>query len=62
MTERKWSSCVNNHLFTIDESGDATEQAQCPQCGAQVGRTNHRAVDGVSGAEALDDAFAVMQV
>lgn len=34
--------------FAIGECGMPMEQARCPECGAPIGGSNHRAVEGVS--------------
>lgn len=52
-----WYRCVNGHLFTIGECGGAMETARCPQCGAQVGGTDHTVARGVTRADDLEEEF-----
>jgi len=49
-----WYHCMNGHLFTIGECGMPMRLARCPQCGAQIGGQNHRAVAGVTSAMDLE--------
>ncbi|KAJ7593989.1 hypothetical protein C8J56DRAFT_778835, partial [Mycena floridula] len=37
-----WYNCPNGHAFVITECGGAMETARCPECGANIGGTNHR--------------------
>ena len=50
-----WYYCVNRHPFTVGECGMPMELARCPQCGAVVGGTNHRPVEGVTRATDLEE-------
>lgn len=52
-----WYYCVNGHPFTVGECGMPMQTAVCPQCGAEVGGTNHQAVAGVRRAMDLDEEF-----
>ncbi|KAJ5915677.1 hypothetical protein N7466_011610 [Penicillium verhagenii] len=45
---RHWYNCANGHPFAIGECGMPMEQARCPECGAPIGGSSHRAVEGVS--------------
>ncbi|KAI0532081.1 hypothetical protein GGR58DRAFT_491534 [Xylaria digitata] len=49
-----WYTCENSHPFTVGECGMPMEQARCPECGAPVGGSNHRAVEGVRHAEDIE--------
>ncbi|KAI1370891.1 hypothetical protein F4677DRAFT_339626 [Hypoxylon crocopeplum] len=50
-----WYNCQNGHPFTVGECGMPMERAQCPECGAPVGGTNHIPVQGVQRADDIDD-------
>ena len=41
-----WYKCPNGHIYAIGECGGAMEQRQCPECGATIGGTHHRLVQG----------------
>ncbi|KAF5601548.1 NFX1-type zinc finger-containing protein [Fusarium subglutinans] len=49
-----WYNCVNGHPFAVGDCGMPTEVARCPECGAPVGGTNHRPLDGVTRAEEME--------
>ncbi|KAI1117796.1 hypothetical protein F5Y14DRAFT_439080 [Nemania sp. NC0429] len=49
-----WYTCANGHPFTVGECGMPMEEARCPECGARVGGTNHRAVEGVRHADEIE--------
>ncbi|KAM0417324.1 hypothetical protein ACHAPT_012640 [Fusarium lateritium] len=51
-----WYNCANGHPFAIGECGMPMELARCPECGAQIGGTHHRAVDGVTRDEYMERA------
>ncbi|KAK5125065.1 hypothetical protein LTR85_001256 [Meristemomyces frigidus] len=52
-----WYRCVNGHPFTVGECGMPMQTATCPQCGARIGGTSHRAVDGVTHAGDIEREF-----
>lgn len=41
-----WYRCPNGHSYSIGECGMAMEQANCPECGAIVGGSNHISAAG----------------
>jgi len=41
-----WFTCRNGHVYTIGECGGAMEMSICPECGVEVGGTNHQRVSG----------------
>lgn len=41
-----WYKCPNGHIYAIGDCGGAMEQRQCPDCGATIGGTHHRLVQG----------------
>jgi len=49
-----WYYCENGHPFTIGECGMPMQLARCPECNAQVGGQQHRAVDGITHATDLE--------
>ncbi|KAL8788904.1 MAG: hypothetical protein Q9213_001427 [Squamulea squamosa] len=57
-----WYYCQGGHLFTIGECGMPMETSRCPQCGAAVGGQSHRAVEGMTRAEDMDEQFGRLQV
>lgn len=57
-----WYRCTNNHLFTIGECGMPMQLARCPQCGAQIGGQSHRAVQGVTRAQDLEEQMQRMRI
>ncbi|KAI9823655.1 MAG: hypothetical protein M1826_007673 [Phylliscum demangeonii] len=50
-----WYNCANGHPFAIGECGMPMELARCPECGAPIGGQNHREVQGVTRATAMED-------
>ncbi|KAJ7200706.1 hypothetical protein C8J57DRAFT_1413236 [Mycena rebaudengoi] len=34
-------TCVNGHVYVIDDCGGAMQQSNCPECGASIGGSNH---------------------
>ena len=48
-----WYTCPNNHLYAIGECGGATELAICPECGLDIGGTQHHVVAGNAPATAI---------
>lgn len=52
-----WYYCVNGHPFTVGECGMPMQTSRCPQCGATVGGTDHRAAAGVTRAADLEAEF-----
>ncbi|KAF6236088.1 hypothetical protein HO173_005716 [Letharia columbiana] len=52
-----WYYCANGHPFTVGECGMPMQTARCPQCGATVGGTDHRAAAGVTRAMDLEAEF-----
>lgn len=52
-----WYYCVNGHPFTVGECGMPMQTSRCPQCGATVGGTDHRAAAGVTRATDLEGEF-----
>ncbi|KAJ7593996.1 hypothetical protein C8J56DRAFT_925724 [Mycena floridula] len=36
-----WYNCPNGHAFVITECGGAIQTGRCPECGANIGGTNH---------------------
>ncbi|OKL63387.1 hypothetical protein UA08_01510 [Talaromyces atroroseus] len=57
-----WYYCRNGHPFTIGECGMAMQRAVCPECGEPVGGQNHQAVEGVTHALDLENAFQQMNL
>ena len=57
-----WYYCHNGHPFTIGECGMPMQTARCPQCGATIGGTSHRPVEGVQRAADLEEQFGRMAV
>ncbi|KAF5240849.1 hypothetical protein FAUST_4149 [Fusarium austroamericanum] len=53
-----WYNCVNGHPFAIGECGMPMEMARCPECGAAIGGSSHRAVEGVYRAEEMETPAA----
>ncbi|CEF72035.1 unnamed protein product [Fusarium graminearum] len=53
-----WYNCVNGHPFAIGECGMPMETARCPECGAAIGGSSHRAVEGVYRAEEMETPAA----
>ncbi|EXK49644.1 hypothetical protein FOMG_02133 [Fusarium oxysporum f. sp. melonis 26406] len=49
-----WYNCVNGHPFAAGDCGMPTEVARCPECGASVGGSNYRPLDGVTRAEEME--------
>nr|RBQ87343.1 hypothetical protein FVER53263_00185 [Fusarium verticillioides] len=49
-----WYNCVNGHPFAIGECGMPMEVARCPECGAPIGGTSHRPLEGVSRAHNME--------
>ena len=41
LTKGHWFKCPNGHYYCIGECGGATEEAECPECGAMVGGQQH---------------------
>ncbi|KAE8749845.1 hypothetical protein FOCC_FOCC003313 [Frankliniella occidentalis] len=42
LAQGHWFHCPNGHPYCITECGGAMEEANCPECGARIGGTNHR--------------------
>lgn len=57
-----WYLCANGHPFTVGECGMPMQTARCPQCGATIGGTNHRAAPGVQHAHDIERDFAGMRI
>ncbi|KAL1742486.1 hypothetical protein HDZ31DRAFT_43128, partial [Schizophyllum fasciatum] len=43
-----WYNCPNGHTFVIDDCGGANQVATCPECGANIGGSNHALEGGNS--------------
>ena len=56
LTKGHWFKCPNGHYYCIGESGGAMEKAQCPECGANIGGTNHQLLEGNQLAQEMDGA------
>lgn len=41
LTQGHWYKCPNGHIYCITECGGATEEANCPECGARIGGRSH---------------------
>ena len=41
LTKGHWFKCPNGHYYCIGECGGATEEAECPECGATIGGRQH---------------------
>ena len=41
-----WYKCPNGHIYAIGNCGGAMEERKCPDCGATIGGTHHRLVQG----------------
>jgi len=37
-----WFTCPNNHPYYIGDCGGATQESNCPDCGAKVGGSSHK--------------------
>ena len=57
-----WYRCVNGHPFTVGECGMPMQETKCPQCGAPVGGQSHRAAEGVTHANDLEQEFGNMRL
>lgn len=53
-TSALWYNCINGHPFAVGDCGMSTEVARCRECGAPVGGTNPRPLDGVTRAEEME--------
>ncbi|TVY70248.1 NFX1-type zinc finger-containing protein 1 [Fusarium oxysporum f. sp. cubense] len=53
-TSALWYNCVNGHPFAVGDCDMSTEVARCSECGAPVGGTNPRPLDGVTRAEEME--------
>ncbi|XP_026862579.2 E3 ubiquitin-protein ligase rnf213-alpha [Electrophorus electricus] len=42
----QWYYCPNGHPCTVGECGQPMEKSRCPDCGAEIGGTDHRPVQG----------------
>lgn len=51
-----WYKCSNGHIYAIGDCGGAMEESKCPECGAAIGGTDHRLVDGNAVASEMDGA------
>jgi hypothetical protein len=49
-----WYTCENDYPFTVGECGMPMETTTCPECGARVGGSNYRPVEGVARAEGIE--------
>ncbi|KAI2609251.1 hypothetical protein GGR54DRAFT_382142 [Hypoxylon sp. NC1633] len=49
-----WYTCENGHPFTVGECGMPMQTARCPECGAPVGGSDHRPVEGVQRADDIE--------
>jgi len=38
--------CPNGHIYVIADCGGANQHSTCPECGARIGGSSHRVVDG----------------
>ena len=41
-----WYQCPNGHLYVVGECGGPTQTANCPECRAVIGGTQHRPAEG----------------
>lgn len=53
-TSGNWYRCPNGHLYRIGECGRAMQESHCPECGALIGGSQHRSVEGNTLAEDFD--------
>ncbi|KAJ4059169.1 hypothetical protein NW761_002622 [Fusarium oxysporum] len=60
-TSALWYNCVNGHPFAVGDCGMSTEVARCRECGAPVGGTNPRPLDGVTRAEEMETEETVTE-
>ncbi|EGU88984.1 hypothetical protein FOXB_00496 [Fusarium oxysporum f. sp. conglutinans Fo5176] len=60
-TSALWYNCVNGHPFAVGDCGMSTEVARCRECGAPVGGTNPRPLDGVTRAEGMETEETVTE-
>lgn len=51
-----WFTCSNGHYYVITECGGATQKANCPECGEEIGGTDHRYVPTARLASDMDGA------
>ncbi|CVK84144.1 uncharacterized protein FPRN_01838 [Fusarium proliferatum] len=49
-----WYNCVNGLPFAVGDCGMPMEEARCPECGAPIGGSRHRPVEGVTRAEEME--------
>ena len=56
LTKGHWFKCPNGHYYCIGECGGAMEKAKCPECGANIGGTNHQLLEGNQLAQEMDGA------
>jgi hypothetical protein len=57
-----YDHCVNGHPFTVGECGMPMETSRFPECGERVGGAHHRAVEGVTRAEDIENQFGRMHL
>ncbi len=60
-----WFTCARGHPFTIGECALPKDRAQCPECDAPVGWTDHQTAEGIRSAddiEALGREMAEMKM
>ena len=51
-----WFKCEEGHVYAIGECGGAMERGTCPECGNQIGGTNHALAHGNTHASEFDDS------
>ncbi|XP_060534908.1 NFX1-type zinc finger-containing protein 1-like isoform X2 [Cylas formicarius] len=56
MGQGHWFRCPNGHVYAIGECGGAMQVSKCNECGATIGGTNHRLLEGQTFAPDFDGA------
>ena len=51
-----WFKCPNGHIYAIGECGGAMQEAQCYECGAKIGGSNHQLLNDNAVATEMDGA------
>ena len=51
-----WYKCPKGHIYCIGDCGGANQESKCPECGARIGGTGHRLVEGNVHAPEMDQS------
>ena len=51
-----WYKCPKGHYYAIGDCGGANQVSKCPECGAGIGGTNHRLLEGNQHAGEMDNS------